>query len=410
MTSKAKWTFMVYLAGDNNLCPAADVDLKEMRTVGSTKDLNIVAQVDRAEGQGSRRYCIQCNGEGEQPENLGEKDSGDPKTVTDFVTWTAENYPAERYALILWNHGGGWEPSEMDHIARSAGTPQYSPREATERSATPLARTLFRTSLQKIFSLSSPAERAICSDDGSGHSLDTVELGNVLHQAVKSLGQPLDLLGMDACLMSNLEVAYQVQPYAKYMVASEENEPNNGWPYDAVMRTLVDDVDQPTAKLAEHIVNKYIKSYVEIGYEGAVTQAACDLSKVNEVVDPLDKLADALVAYLPEAANEVWKAQKNSARFWHNTLWDVSHFCKELSTGTSNKSVRNAAEDVRAALQSGPDRFIIAEAHNGPRVEHCAGSTIYLVPPITNMSRYYEHLDYAQKHRWLPFLKAYHAA
>lgn len=410
MTSKAKWTCMVYLAGDNNLSPAADVDLKEMRSVGSTKDVNIIAQVDRAAGQGSMRYCIQCDGKGEKPEPLGEMDSGDPKTVTDFVSWTAANYPAERYALILWNHGGGWEPSEMDRIARAAGTPDYSPREATERSATPLARTLFRTSLKKIFSLSSPAERAICSDDGSGHSLDTVELGNVLDQAVKTLGQPLDLLGMDACLMSNLEVAYQVQPYAKYMVASEEGEPNNGWPYDAVMRKLAEDADLPTAKLAEHIVHEYIKSYVDIGYDGPVTQAACDLSKVRDVVDPLDKLADALIAHMPDTANEVWKAQKNSARFWHNTLWDISHFCEELTKGTSDNSVRQAAQDVNAALQSGPGRFVIAESHNGARVEHCAGSTIYLVAPITDISQYYGDLDYARKHRWLPFLKAYHAA
>ena len=284
---------MVYLAGDNNLSPAADIDLAEMRTVGSNKDVNIIAQVDRAEGQGSMRYCIQCDGVEERAEPLGEMDSGDPETLTAFISWAAANYPAERYALVLWNHGGGWEPSEMDRIARSAGTPNYSPREATERSATPLARTLFSSSLKKIFSLSSPSERAICSDDGSGHSLDTVELANVLDEAVKTLGQPLDLLGMDACLMSNLEVAYQVQNYAKYMVASEENEPNSGWPYNVIMRNLVDNADLPTAKLAELIVHEYVKSYVDIEHDGPVTQAACDLAKVNNLVQPLDKLAEA---------------------------------------------------------------------------------------------------------------------
>ncbi len=410
MATEAKWTFMVYLAGDNNLSPAADIDLKEMRTVGSTTDVNIIAQVDRAAGQGSMRYCIQCDGKEEKTESLGEMDSGDPKTLTDFISWAAENYRAERYALILWNHGGGWEPTEMDHIAKEAGTPNYSPREATERSATPLGRTLFRTSLKKIFSISSPAERAIASDDGSGHSLDTVELGNVMNDAVKTLGQPLDLLGMDACLMSNLEVAYQMQPYAKYMVASEENEPNNGWPYDVVLRELTEHIDLPTAQLAEHIVHAYIKSYVDIEYDGPVTQAACDLSKVRDVVEPLDKLADALIAHLPDAANEIWKAQKNSARFWHNTLWDISHFCQELAKLTSDSSVQKAAQDVQEALKSGPGRFVIAESHNGDRVKNCAGSTIYLVPPITTISRYYADLDYAGKHRWLPFLKAYHAA
>lgn len=401
---------MVYLAGDNNLSPAADIDLTEMRTVGSSKDVNIIAQVDRAEGQGSMRYCIQCDGIQERAEPLGETDSGDPKTLTGFIKWAAENYPAERYALILWNHGGGWEPSEMDRIARSAGTPNYSPREATERSATPLARTLFSSSLKKIFSLSSPAERAICSDDGSGHSLDTVELANVLDEAVKNLGQPLDLLGMDACLMSNLEVAYQVQSYARYMVASEENEPNSGWPYNIIMRNLVDNADLPTEKLAQLIVHEYVKSYVDMEHDGPVTQAACNLARVNDLVQPLDKLAEALTAHMPEAAAEVWKAQKKSAHFWHNTLWDLSHFCLELEAATANDSVKQAAREVQSALKSGPGQFVIAESHSGRKVERCGGSSIYLLAPIVDISRYYGDLEYAKNHKWLAFLEAYHNA
>lgn len=59
-------------------------------------------------------------------------------------------------------------------------------------------------------------------DDGTGHSLDTIELGKVLAKATVVLGQPIDLLGMDACLMSSLEVAYQVQPYVHCLVGSEE--------------------------------------------------------------------------------------------------------------------------------------------------------------------------------------------
>ena len=401
---------MVYLAGDNDLSSAANIDLKEMRTVGSTNDVNIIAQVDRTTGLDSMRYCIQCSGKEEKTVHLGQMDSGDPKTVTDFISWTAANYRAERYALILWNHGGGWAPSEIDHIAKEAGTPNYSAREGTERSTTPLARTLFRTSLKTILSLSSPAERAICSDDGSGHSLDTGELGHVLEEAVETLGQPLDVLGMDACLMNNLEVAYQVQHYAKYMIASEENEPNNGWPYDVVLRKLTEDADLPTAQLVEYIVHAVIKSYVDIDYEAPVTQAACDLSKIADVVEPLDKLADMLATHLPEMTDEIWKAQKKAARFCHNTLWDISDFCGELAKGTSHDSVKRMAEDVQTALQRGPGRFVIAESHSGNSVKNCGGTTIYFVPPgVSSISQYYADLDYTHKHRWLPFLKAYHA-
>jgi hypothetical protein len=69
-------------------------------------------------------------------------------------------------------------------------------------------------------------------------------------------------------------VAYQAQPYARYMVASEENESNDGWPYDAVLRTLVDRAELPTADLAAHIVNAYIKSYLDRRHPEPVTQSA----------------------------------------------------------------------------------------------------------------------------------------
>ena len=403
------WTVMVYLAGDNNLSAAGDKDLGEMRDVGSTADVNILVEFDNAGNRGTNRYHIRRDGRHEREVPLGETDSGSPEVLLDFVSWAAKDYPAKRYALILWNHGGGWEPLEVDRIARSVGAVDYSEREATERSATPLGRAFFRPTLETIFSLPGAGDRAICSDDGSGHSLDTVELGKVLAQAVETLGQPLDLLGMDACLMSNLEVAYQARPYVRYIVASEENEPGDGWPYDAVLGPLVADPGLPTADLAAHIVEAYIKSYVDRRYSGPVTQAALDLSQVDALAGPIDALADALIAHMPGAATEVWHAQRKSAHFWHNTLWDVAHFCEELEQVTKDDAVRQAAEGVRAALAAGPGQCVIAEGHNGSKVENCAGVTIYL-PSLTDISRYYGELDYAQERRWLPMLQAYHGA
>ncbi|MHB1024380.1 MAG: clostripain-related cysteine peptidase [Desulfobacteria bacterium] len=410
MNKKAKWTFMVYLAGDNNLSTAGDNDLMEMRAVGSTPDVNVVVEFDNAGGRGTNRYHVQRDGVDEHLVSLGETDSGDPQTLIEYVSWAARNFPAERYALILWNHGGGWEPAEMDRIASEVGSKDYYSREATVRSATPLGKLFFRSSVKTIFELSTPQRRAICSDDGTGHSLDTVELGKVLVEVKKTLGQDLDLLGMDACLMSNFEVAYQAQPYVKYIVASEESEPNNGWPYDAVLGELVKKPDMSTSELAAHIVNAYTKYYVDRNYTGPVTQSALDLSKVKALSDPLDKLAEALISHMPEASREIWSAQRNSVRFWHNTLWDIAHFNEELVKLTRNAVVRKATEEVGAALKPGPQNFVIAESHYGANVERCGGISIYLLSPLNDISQYYADLAYAKEHRWLDMLKAYHQA
>ena len=211
MGTNAEWTYMIYMAGENSLSHAGDDDLKEMREVGSSSDVNILVQFDRGGNVGTNRYYIQKGGIDEKIESLGGKiDSGDPETLKGFIDWSSDNYPANRYALILWDHGSGWEPSEIDKKARELETKNWSFREVVSLS-NKLYKTFFSTTIDKIFDLDTPRLRAIFIDEGSGHSIDTIELGKVLAHAKEKIGKPLDILGMDACLMSNLEVAYQAE-------------------------------------------------------------------------------------------------------------------------------------------------------------------------------------------------------
>jgi hypothetical protein len=408
---KAKWTFMVYLAGDNNLSAAGDKDMDEMRKVGSTDEVHIVAEFDNAGDRGTRRFHVQKDGVDETVVKMGETDSGSPEVLLDFVKWSRKNYPADHYALVLWNHGGGWEPSEVERIAEKVRSADFCLREAHERRTSSLGKAFFRTTVAEIYGLPSVAERAIASDDGSGHSLDTIELGKVLEKTKQILGQKLDLLGMDACLMSNLEVAYQTRPFVDYVVASEEDEPNDGWPYDAVLGKLVAQADVSPEGLAKQIVDAYVQSYIDRGYTGAVTQSALDLSQIDALVNPLDVLSDAIIAHLPRARREIGEALYNTtAHFWRGTLWDIAQFGMALAGETKDDVVRQAAKAVRDALQPQSNAFVIAERHNGSKVQHCGGVTIYLPPRILHkVSRHYKELDYA-KHRWLAMLEAYHSA
>jgi hypothetical protein len=405
MEPKAKWTFMVYMAGDNSLSDAGDTDLAEMRQVGSTADVNVIVQFDNAGEEGTRRFRVLNTGS-DLLQSLGKTDSGSPDVLLDFIKWAAGSYSADRYALILWNHGGGWEPSEMDRLARQVGARDYSGREAAMRSGSRLRKAFFSTTLKKIFTLSSAHERAICSDDGSGHSLDTVELGTVLDQTVKALGQPLDLLGMDACLMSNLEVAYQARPYVSYIVASEESEPNEGWPYDTVLQKLVANPAVPTAELATHIVDAYIQFYVGRGISDPVTQTALDLSRLDSLMTPLDTFANALMAKLPRIKIKIVNAEEGTAFFFDYTLADIANFCEEMAKRTARTPVRKAANDVGTALQRGPGHFVLAESHRGASVARCGGVSIYL-PGRIGISPYYADLAFVKdQHRWLAFLQA----
>jgi hypothetical protein len=240
--------------------------------------------------------------------------------------------------------------------------------------------------------------------------MDTLELGRVLRRVARARGHPLDILGMDACLMSSLEVAYQARDHVRYLVASEGVEPDTGWPYSKLLQRLSECPQQPTDELAGSIVATYVQSCRSGSAPGPATQSAVDLSRIDHLTGALDRLAGALTDAMPEAASDIFAAQKASMRFQHDTLWDISDFCLKLEQVSASRPIRTAARRVRSALQPGPGRFVVAHDHAGAPYETCGGVSIYLPPHSTPISEHYTKLDFAREHRWLPMLRAYHQA
>ena len=116
-TELADWTLMVYIVGDNNLDEYVPLDIEtELAPTGSNADVSVVALADRlptAEWSQTLLFYV-TQGMAATPENAvedwGEANMGDPQTLIDFIQWTQANYPAEHYALSLWNHGWSWRP------------------------------------------------------------------------------------------------------------------------------------------------------------------------------------------------------------------------------------------------------------------------------------------------------------
>jgi hypothetical protein len=399
--SKAIWTLMIYMAGDNSLTLAANDDVGEMRAVGSSDSVNIVVFYDGFGMAGAERGRLSKDGKGEEIESLKEVNSGDPETLVGFADWVAKRYPAERYGLILWSHGNGWQPYDLKQVAQTVHALNFDPQ---ERSVAGLKRVLFRPTLEEILSLPETSERAICMDDLSGASLDTAVLGKALDDVTEKLGQKLEILGMDACLMSNFEVAFQVQAFAAYMVASEELEPEGGWSYEKILRRLVDKPDLPTQELAEHIVNTYARGGIK---RGAKTLTAMRLAEVSTVAAQLARLADALEAQLPEGRRKLWAALQRAISFEQFTLWDIAHLCDELKQEKLGDDVIEAATQLRQMLAPKPDGFVIAHKSNSERLTACGGVSIYIpAPPEIGLSRFYSRVAFAKQTTWPKFLQA----
>jgi hypothetical protein len=375
---------MVYMAGDNNLDGAALRDIAEMAKAGSTKDVHILVQLDRIEDQKTRRFRITPGGGFKKDciETFSETNTGDPQVLYSFCQWALEDYPADRYALILWNHGSGWWE---DAKGRSAGS-------ADRRLRQPLFRHTFPQ-----------AHRSICYDDTSGgDALDNRELRVVLAGICALLGRKIDLLGMDACLMNMVEVAYQLRDSVQVIVGSEIEEPFDGWPYAEILSRLAARPRQDAAAFARWIVKSYLASYK--GKGETVTQSALDLCRTADVVTKIGALSGPLLAALETDTKPIAAARSNSPRFYDDNYIDLLCYAKNLRR-KAGPDLQAKAEALIAVLKPGKGRLILSQGKIGREVRGTGGLTIYF--PGDRINPAYRALDFCADCRWLAFLERY---
>jgi hypothetical protein len=100
---KAQWTVLVYMAANNDLDGLAAQDLAQILEAGSTPQVNLLVLCDRPDG--ASRYVVGKSGAEAVEESLDNFNSGSPNALLDTMRWAVEQWPAERYGLVLWRHG-----------------------------------------------------------------------------------------------------------------------------------------------------------------------------------------------------------------------------------------------------------------------------------------------------------------
>jgi hypothetical protein len=410
----AAWTWMIYLATHNNAADVGEESVARMRQAALDDNVRVLVQQSTLER--TTRHVI-----GASPEiaaDLGQVDSGTPETLLDFIRWAATTAPARRYALVLWSHGSGWAPSEMERLAQQQpATVPVTAGELRQRGEGDTAgQVFFSSSLSRLLSEPTPADRAIAFDDGSGHSLDTIELGRAIAKAAHELGRPIDLVGMNACQMSSVEVAYQLRGSAEVYVASQEDMPVQGWPYDDILPRLVAQPAMDAAALGALVVERY-HDYFQAsalpwgrdGLPAGVTLAATRLDGIPKLAGAVQALAAALAGEIDSLSDAVWAAHAKAHKFKFQ-LYDLASFCRALAAGAGATPAAEAANAVLAALDD--PTLMLKRAHLGAAYDDTGGLTTYLLAPGTGkpVSPYYAETAYAQATSWAEFLAAYHAA
>jgi hypothetical protein len=376
------WTVMIYQDADDQILEK-DIftDFNEAERVGSTDHVQIVAQLDRFKGafrgdgnwSGARRYYVTKDDDlskinSKVMEDLGEVNMSDPATLVDFATWAIKTFPADHYVLILSDHGmgwpGGWTDGDMENDVV-----------ASER--IPLVKVL-------------------------GNALYLNQLDDALGQIRKGAGiEKFDVVGMDACLMSQLEVLSMLEPHSRYAVTSEETEPALGWAYTAFLQAVADNPGISAADLSKSVVKTYIdgdqrivddearNDFVrELGGSRAsaaqmakemsedVTLAAIDLSKIPALSGSVDELAYALQS---DDQSTIAGARSHALAFTNvftekgfSGYIDLGSFVQLLQNESGDENVQNLSGKVLAGIK----QAVIAEKH-GSSKKGATGVAIY---------------------------------
>ncbi|MFP4496964.1 MAG: clostripain-related cysteine peptidase [Vulcanimicrobiota bacterium] len=366
-----EWTFMVYIACDNNLEYYDFQDVKEMESIGSTENVNIIVQWDRmgfensVDWSGSRRYYVNKDSQGSSGlvstmmADLGPTNSGDPNTLVSFVQWGVTNFPADKYGLVLWNHGSGWKKTEEFEVVKG-----------------------------------------ICWDDTSNDHLTQAELRQALAQITTATGGKLEFLGMDACVMGMVEVAYDAKDYAKYLSFSEANEPGDGWNYEGFLDDLIANPSMNGGTLANHVVTAYGDYYA--GYN-TVTQSAVDLSKIDALVTAVNNFSNQGLSLMGTNRDDFNTCVQNAATPSSNYV-DLGDFCLQV---VNNGNISDATMNTYAqAVITTIDNMVLS-TYNGSTYSACQGLTIW-IPSSADYSIYassYQSLPFATDSTWDDFIQ-----
>jgi hypothetical protein len=364
--------------GANNLEEFGSLNLNQMEKVGSTSDINIVVQFKRITGYDTsngdwtdtRRYFVDRDTDFTNVNStlLSERDSldaGDWRTVQDFVQWGIQTFPADHYALVMWNHGAGWRKVEVS---------------------------------QKTVT------RGVSYDDTTGNHVDTIDIPKAIDMGN---GQKWDILAWDSSLMQMMEVAYEVRNEATYIVGSEESPPGTGYPYDRFLANLASNPNESPLDFAKDIAQQTFDYY---GTSSSTTQSVLDTSKVAAIVPTVDALGLALYNAKNHYGSQIVSARNNAENYAYPENRDLLDFVRYLTqppSGTTTVPVPDPA--VQAAANSVTQAVNAAVVKNVQASQHpfSNGLAIFLPSPSEYTNIDIEQANgFGQRYSLLSFAKA----
>lgn len=330
------WTLLVYLCGSDSESKfnAGTNDIAEMMAAGTTDWVNVIVLTggSNKEGWKTPKSWLIKNGV-KTPLSFvpTTADMGTPQTLTEFINWGTENYPANSTMLTIWNHGAALRGAAFDKVSG--------------------------------YHLSVPDIK-----QGIGNS-------NFIKNSHK-----FDVIGFDAGLMANLEVQSNIKDFAWYFVASEDEEPGHGWDYKPIIEGMESGENLTGDKIGKIIVDAYKAQSIAKANGGntqGVTLSLTDLYYISDLETGLAALfekikQDSKVRILQQARGKseeygkMIQSPKNS-----EDVVDIGDLMNKLKVADPSLSVE--ADAVLAVLKN-----TVLHNTNDQSRPFASGMTVYV--------------------------------
>jgi hypothetical protein len=407
---------LVYIAADNNLAQYATYNIKDMSAgLTSSSGLNLLVQWDKPRDNNTWRYKIIPGGVTEAGTVTGSEMGYNPtQELVDAMKWVVSNYPAKKYALILWNHGSGIEDlapgnrSIETFVAEQSDWLKFLPARLSWRGI-----------------LYDDSQRTCCTNQG---------LSNALGQIKQLIGHKIDLVAMDACLMAMTEVAYQIQDSVNLLVASQQTIPGYGLPYSQFVKPLSLNPGNTTPiQLAKKMLAEYGKFYSTKKPTYDYTLSAIDVTSINLLKQNIDKFITS-IANCKKIDSKTTKqimlnARKSAISFHMPEYIDLYSFYANI-LGQIKKSTPKSAfilDEIEKqsplnisqlykkklntlcdVVQEGVNTLskVVLQNTTGPIYSGVGGISIYY-PSSRQVHPSYARTTFAQNTSWLNFIKTY---
>jgi len=356
---KKSWTMLVYLARDNSLYDAGTLNIDWLKSVDNPYvNILVFDSFNRNGMKASQKLVIKHNSI-QLVETLPYLDSGSATTFKTALDWAISSFPSEHLAVVAWDHGSG------------------------------------------ILNRSASLLRGFCYDDTTNHHLDDMNIQQVLQSVVQARnGNPIDIFGFDACLMASAEMTAALAPYVRFVVASQQTIPDEGWYY---LHSLNWQKNLTPEEFCKKIVADYGDFYLA-GRE-SVTLAAIDTSYTSQLQALINRLSAQLTDLMNQSTNPDQIRQQIAAcapsYFDEPTYMDIVKFCTMAQQSfATNSALVSTLNDLASLIGT----MVIARTASSD-LSFAGGLSLYMPQHFVEPS--YAKTWFAQHSSWKNFIQQY---